>query len=58
MNQYCQANPGSEFIPAVVTSHQTIFAWSCQDENAVPGEQVFQVDEQGYIREIWYAITP
>lgn len=56
MNDFCKANPGADTIPAAVTGHETIYAWACKDSQAVAGKQVFQVDSQGYIREIWYAI--
>lgn len=56
MNDYCKANPNSDVVPAAVTGHDTIYAWSCQNETAVAGQQVFQVDAQGYVKEIWYAI--
>ena len=58
LNDYCKANPNADFIPAAVTGHDTIYAWACKDGLAVTSSQVFHVDAQGYIREIWYAITP
>jgi len=56
MNDFCKANPNSDFIPAAATGHDTIYAWSCKNDTAVAGQQVFHVDAQGYISEIWYAI--
>ncbi len=55
---FCKANPTSDFIPAAVTGHDTIYDWRCN--NGVPeiAKQVFQVDERGYISEIWYPISP
>jgi hypothetical protein len=58
MNEYCQANPNSDFIPAAATGHDTIYAWACKNGTAVTDQQVFHVDSQGYISEIWYAIPP
>jgi hypothetical protein len=58
MNDYCKANPSADFIPAAITGHDTIYAWACKTGAPVIGSQVFHVDSQGYIREIWYAITP
>jgi hypothetical protein len=53
---FCQANPASDVIPAAVTGHDTIYEWSCKAGQPEVGKQVFQVDKQGYIAEIWYAI--
>ncbi len=53
---YCKTNPESDFIPAAVTGHETIFAWACKSGVPVVEKQVFQVDPQGYIKEIWYPI--
>ena len=58
MNEYCQANPNVDFIPAAATGHDTIYAWACKNGTAVTGQQVFHVDARGYISEIWYAIAP
>jgi hypothetical protein len=53
---FCSANPTSDVIPADVTGHDTIYDWSCKTGQPQAGKQVFQVDKQGYIVEIWYAI--
>lgn len=53
---FCAANPTSDVIPAVVTGHDTIYDWSCKAGKPEAGKQVFQVDKQGYIVEIWYEI--
>jgi hypothetical protein len=58
MAEYCKANPAADFIPAAVTGHDTIYAWACKDGVAVTSSQIFHVDSQGYIQEIWYAIPP
>ncbi len=58
MNQFCQQNPTSDFIPAAVTGHDTIYQWTCKNGVAAPGQQVSQVDARGYIQSIWYNITP
>ena len=53
---FCAANPTSDVIPASVTGHDTIYDWSCKAGQPQAGKQVFQVDKQGYIVEIWYEI--
>ena len=53
---FCQANPDSTFIPAAVTGHDTIYSWRCTQSQPAIDQQVFHVDKQGFIVEIWYAI--
>jgi hypothetical protein len=53
---FCTANPTSDVIPAAVTGHDTIYAWICKAGKPVADKQVFRVDKQGYIVEIWYEI--
>jgi hypothetical protein len=57
MNDFCAANPAAEFIPVAATGHDTIYEWACKDGKTLVGKQVFQVDGQGFIKEIWYPIT-
>jgi hypothetical protein len=54
---FCKANPTSDVIPAAVTGHDTIYAWLCKAGQPAIDKQVFQVDKQGYIVEIWYEIS-
>jgi len=56
--EYCKENPASEFIPAVVTGRETVLSWSCVDGVPQAGEQLFQVDSQGFIADFWYLIDP
>lgn len=55
---FCQQNPGSDFIPAVVTGRETVFEWRCRDGVPEIVKQVFQPDAQGFLSEIWYKISP
>ena len=55
---YCKSNPNSDFIPAAVTGHDTIYAWRCNQDTPAIDKQVFHVDSQGYIQEIWYQLAP
>lgn len=57
MNDFCKANANADFLPAAVTGHDTIYEWACKGGKATAGKQTFQVDGQGYIKEIWYAIA-
>ncbi|MCB0108792.1 MAG: META domain-containing protein, partial [Caldilineaceae bacterium] len=58
MNAFCAAQPNADAIPAAVTGHDTIYAWSCVDGKATASEQLFQVDAQGYVTDFWYEIAP
>lgn len=55
---FCRQQPAADVIPAYVTGHDTVYAWRCTDGTPVIVQQVFQVDAQGFIADIWYPITP
>lgn len=50
---WCAANPGSDVVPAYVTGHATLHAWSCQGGRAVPVRQVAHADARGFVAEYW-----
>lgn len=56
MKEYCQANPGAEFIPMSVTGRETVYAWHCAQQTPEALEQAAQVDAAGFLANIWYAI--
>lgn len=51
--KFCRNNPGSRFIPMVVTGHDTIYAWRCVGRIATPGAPVAKVDKQGFFISTW-----
>ncbi len=55
MVEHCQANPDG-IIPAAVTGHDTIYSWTCDGETPTVDEQVFTVDDQGFVAEMWYQL--
>ena len=55
---FCQQNPDSDFIPAVVTGRETVYEWRCNGGAPEIVKQVFQPDAQGFLSEIWYQINP
>jgi len=55
MVEHCQANPDG-IIPAVVTGHDTVYSWTCDGETPTVDEQVFTVDDQGFVAEMWYQL--
>ena len=56
MKDYCAANPTSDFIPAAVTGHATVYEWNCVEGKPAAGKQFWQVDSRGFIADIWYEI--
>jgi hypothetical protein len=56
MQDFCQANPGSEFVPAVATGRATVYSWRCAGTTPTIIEQVVTPDAQGFISEFWYAL--
>ena len=55
---FCTQNPNSDFIPAVVTGHNTVYEWICKDGQPEIARQIAQVDQQGFLANIWYEIKP
>lgn len=43
-------------LPAFVSGHDTIFAWSCRDGAPVIDRQSFEVDERGFVARFWYRL--
>lgn len=56
MDDFCQQNPTADVIPAAVTGHATVYAWSCKDGKPAIDKQVQQVDAQGYQTDFWYKL--
>jgi hypothetical protein len=57
VTQYCQENPGSDFVPMYVTGHDTVVSWACQ--GPVPlVKNVEPVDAQGYAKSFWQTVSP
>jgi hypothetical protein len=55
--EFCRQNPGSDFVPMVVTGHDTVVSWACQGSDPVV-TSVGEVDSQGYARAYWQAVSP
>ena len=58
MEDYCRANPDSDFIPMSVTGHSTIYSWHCIKDTPKLLDQIEKVDAAGYLAQIWYEIEP
>jgi hypothetical protein len=58
MTTFCQNNPHAEVIPAFVTGRATVYAWKCTGGVPEVVQQFAQPDAQGFLSNIWYAISP
>lgn len=55
---FCQENPNAEVIPAAVTGRATVYEWKCTAGKPEVVKQLFMADDQGYLAEFWYELTP
>jgi hypothetical protein len=58
MEDYCKTNPTADYIPAAVTGRATVYEWKCSAGKPEAGQQIFQVDPQGYLANFWYKVAP
>ena len=58
MQEFCQANPTAEVIPAAVTGRATVYEWKCTDGQPEAGKQLFQSDAEGYLSDFWFELAP
>ena len=58
MNDYCKQSPDSEFIPASVTGHTTIYSWHCDKNAPAILNQLGSVDAAGYQSYFWQVVEP
>jgi hypothetical protein len=52
-NAWCRRNPDSDFIPAYITGHDTIYEWRCKHGVPEPTATVVSVDARGFIAQYW-----
>jgi hypothetical protein len=53
---WCRDHPGIAFVPAMVTGHDAIYAWRCQDGAPHIVRQTQTVDARGFIAQYWEAL--
>jgi hypothetical protein len=51
--QWCDTHPNSDFIPMVVTGHDTLYSWRCIGHAAHAGAVVGKLDARGFFAEYW-----
>jgi hypothetical protein len=57
ITDYCHENRDADFIPAVVTGHETNISWACRKgQPYISGSD--ELDAQGYVKRYWHTITP
>lgn len=54
---YCRENPGSSFVPMVVTGHETTISWACHGTKPVVIRRG-AVDSQGFAKTYWKEVSP
>jgi len=57
MTEFCKTTANGD-IPAAATGRETVYMWSCKDGKPMVGEQVSQVDAQGFAVNNWMAVAP
>ena len=58
MQDFCEANPSADVIPASETGRATVYEWRCTDGKPEAGKQVVQADAQGFLADFWVKLTP
>ncbi len=56
METFCMANPSADSIPAAVTGRATVYEWKCNAGKPEAGQQIVQVDPQGFLADFWYEL--
>lgn len=57
MNDYCKANPKSDFLPTVVTGRATVYSWQCTDGTPTIAKELTKPDAAGFLSLFWYEIA-
>jgi len=58
MLNYCGDNPDAEVIPMFASGRATVYEWKCDNGTPEIVKQIAETDKAGYIKDIWYKITP
>ena len=58
MLNYCGENPDADLIPMYASGRATVYEWKCDDGTPEIVKQIAETDKAGYIKDIWYKITP
>jgi len=58
MQNWCESNPDSDFIPAYASGRATIYEWRCTGGEPTIVKEITKPDAAGYISSFWYEISP
>jgi hypothetical protein len=58
MIDFCKENLNTDFIPAVATGRETVYAWQCTNGAPTITREVVEPDARGFLKNIWYEISP
>jgi len=58
MWRFCRENPDADVIPAAVTGRETVYLWRCTGRRPAIVRQVDAPDARGFLKRIWYRISP
>ena len=53
---WCSTHPNTDFVPAVATGHDTIYAWRCRQGTAEITGKAQDVDSRGFFARYWKAL--
>jgi hypothetical protein len=56
-SQWCATHPDSDFIPMVVTGHDTVYSWRCVGHAAQAGAPIGKLDARGFFDENWKQVN-
>lgn len=55
---WCKTNPQSDFVPAFITGHETIYNWRCQKGQPAITPPTAALDERGFFKAYWRLLQP
>jgi hypothetical protein len=55
--EWCATHPDSDFIPMVVTGHDTLYSWRCVGHAAQAGAPAGKLDARGFFDENWKRVN-
>jgi hypothetical protein len=56
--EFCRENSDADVIPMAVTGRETVYEWRCANGEPEIVRQFAEVDERGFIANIWYELSP
>jgi hypothetical protein len=57
-DKWCADHPDADFIPMVVTGHDTTYRWRCAGKKAAVTGTPLALDQRGFIARFWKRVGP